>query len=266
MRSSLHKLTARARVTSSLNGPRFPYSTSTSLQMPESKNWADPVARQYKFWNREEDAGKSGRYSFLLEMSPESIAKEAKIMSLSQLSDPANEKLHQGALPLGSSLLGVGTTVQELQDDLQQRGKDKLLPNVLFVSPSCPRAATVLPMVLAAYPSIEWVHCRSAGIDFIESDQFAEVTSARNLQVTNAKVCDIAMACFRFDPMLSSSFSPPQHMVTPFVMSDLSEQGQFSSSLAEYALMACSYFAKDLPRLMRQKGERRWINYDIEEL
>jgi len=30
--------------------------------------------------------------------------------------------------------------------------------------------------------------------------------------------------------------------------------------------MACSYFAKDLPRLMRQKGERKWLNYDIEEL
>ena len=220
MRSCLHKLTGRARLTSSLSGPRlaYSYSTCTILQMPDGKNWADPVARQYKFWNREADAGKSGRYSFLLEMSPESIAKEAKIMSLSQLSDPANEKLHQGALPLGSSLLGVGTTVQELQDDLKQRGKDKLLPNVLFVSPSCPRAATVLPMVLAAYPSIEWVHCRSAGIDFIESDQLAEVTSARNLQVTNAKVCDIAVPYCRLDHLLSSCFSRPQRVVTTFII------------------------------------------------
>jgi len=113
--------------------------------MPD-KNWADPVSRQYKFWNREADADKSGRYSFLLEMSPESIQKEAKIMSLSQLSDPANEKLHQGNLPLGSSLMGVGTTLQELQDDLKQRGTAKISPNVLYVSPSCPRAATVLPV------------------------------------------------------------------------------------------------------------------------
>ena len=198
MRSGLQMLAGRSRWSVAGSGrangrsvvAHYCYGTTTALQMPDSnKNWADPVARQYKFWNREADAGKSGRYSFLLEMSPESIAKEAKIMSLSQLSDPANEKLHQGSLPLGSSLLGVGTTVQELQDDQKQRGRDKLLPNVLYVSPSCPRAATVLPTVLAAFPSIEWVHCRSAGIDFIESDEFAEAASTGNFQVTNAKVC-----------------------------------------------------------------------------
>ena len=30
-------------------------------------------------------------------------------------------------------------------------------------------------------------------------------------------------------------------------------RGQFSSTLAEYTLMACSYYAKDIPRLMSQK-------------
>ena len=164
-------------------------------------------------------------------MSPESIQKEAKIMSLSSPSDSANEALHTGTLPLGASLLSVGTTLPELQDDMAKRSSSSKSqsPNVLFVSPSCPRAATMLPLVLAAYPSIEWVHCRSAGIDFVESDEFSQAAQARQLMVTNAK-------------------------------------GQFSSSLAEYALMACSYFAKDLPRLMRQKSERQWINYDIEEL
>jgi phosphoglycerate dehydrogenase-like enzyme len=43
-------------------------------------------------------------------------------------------------------------------------------------------------------------------------------------------------------------------------------KGQFSSSLAEYAMMACSYFAKDLPRLMRNQKNKVWDNYDIEEL
>lgn len=203
------------------------YTTTCSRRLP-AKNWADPVSRQYKFWNRERDVKNVGRYSFLLEMSPESIQREANIISLSHPTDPANKVLHQGPLPIGASLLCVGTTLQEIQQDMQTRSTQTQKPNVLFVSPSCPHAATVLPLVLDAYPTIEWVHCRSAGIDFVESDNFATIARSR-LQVTNAK-------------------------------------GQFSSSLAEYALFACSYFAKDLPRLMRQKSERKWINYDIEEL
>jgi phosphoglycerate dehydrogenase-like enzyme len=43
-------------------------------------------------------------------------------------------------------------------------------------------------------------------------------------------------------------------------------KGQFSSSLAEYVMMACSYFAKDLPRLMRQKKAKAWGKYNVEEL
>lgn len=35
-------------------------------------------------------------------------------------------------------------------------------------------------------------------------------------------------------------------------------RGVFSSSLAEYCLMACAYFAKDVPRLMRQKEAKNW--------
>jgi hypothetical protein len=54
--------------------------TATTKQ---TKNWADPESRQYKFWNREDDAKAAGKYSFLIEMSPESILKEARIISLS---------------------------------------------------------------------------------------------------------------------------------------------------------------------------------------
>lgn len=172
------------------------YHTTASV-WKESKSWADPAMRQYKFWNRE-DFSEKGKYSYLLEISPESIMQEAKILSLSDGVDSADKVLHEGSLPLGSKLLGVGSTLADF-DGLRDSN-----PNVLFVSPSCPRAATTLPLVLAAFPSIRWVHCRSAGIDFVESDELAEVTEANDIQVTNAK-------------------------------------GQFSSSLAEYSLMACSY-------------------------
>jgi phosphoglycerate dehydrogenase-like enzyme len=184
--------------------------------------WADPQLRQYKFWNRY-DKTNQGKYQYLIDFSPESIQKEAKILSLSDPDDAANQPLHNGSLPMGASLMGIGTTLADFEPYRDAK------PNVLFVSPSCPRAPAVLPLVLAAFPSIEWIHCRSAGIDFIESDEFTELATSMSIPVTNAK-------------------------------------GQFSSSLAEYALMACSYFAKDLPRLMRNRNNRNWEKYDVEEL
>jgi D-isomer specific 2-hydroxyacid dehydrogenase, NAD binding domain len=186
--------------------------------------WADPAMRQYKYWNRETDAINANRYKDLLEFSPESIVKEAKILSLSALDDPTNAALHSThGLPLGTTLLGVGS---ELADFEHVRSKN---PNVLFVSPSCPRASVTVPLVLAAFPSIEWIHVRSAGIDFVESSEFGALCASQNIVVTNAK-------------------------------------GQFSSSLAEYALLACSYFAKNVPRLIRQQQQNKWEKYDIEEL
>jgi phosphoglycerate dehydrogenase-like enzyme len=210
------------------------YRASTVVGMPDpdrtktpelTSPWADPAMRQYKFWNRERDAKTGGRYSYLIEMSPESIVKEARILSLSASVDDASAAVNQGPLPLGASLMGVGTELKDFSACQNAASK----PNVLFVSPSCPKAVEVLPEVLEAFPSIEWIHCRSAGIDFIVSDEFSELTKKTNIQVTNAK-------------------------------------GQFSSSLAEYALFAFGYFAKDLPRLMRQQKARNWENYDIEEL
>mmetsp|Transcript_4304 Transcript_4304/g.7910 ORF Transcript_4304/g.7910 Transcript_4304/m.7910 type:complete len:420 (+) Transcript_4304:133-1392(+) len=182
--------------------------------------WADPAMRQYKFWNREDSTDK-GKFSYLLEISPESMQREARILSLSGPDDKANVALHGGPLPMGAKLLGIGETLA----DFDQYRSAK--PNVLFVSPSCPRAMVQLPMVLAAFPTIEWVHVRSAGIDFVVSDEFAEFRD--KVEVTNAK-------------------------------------GQFSSSLAEYVMMACSYFAKNLPRLMQQQRKKQWSPYDIEEL
>lgn len=43
-------------------------------------------------------------------------------------------------------------------------------------------------------------------------------------------------------------------------------QGPYSHSLAEWAITACSYFAKDLPRLKAQQKDRKWEPYFVEEL
>jgi phosphoglycerate dehydrogenase-like enzyme len=81
--------------------------------------------------------------------------------------------------------------------------------------------------LLQALPSIEWVHTRSAGLDFVASEGLA--AAAPRIRVTNAK-------------------------------------GQFSSTLAEYTLMACAYFAKDLPRLLKQQNAANWEKYSVLEL
>jgi phosphoglycerate dehydrogenase-like enzyme len=176
--------------------------------------------RQYKFWNREESTEK-GKFSYLLEISPESIQREARILSLSGPDDEANEPLHNGTLPMGAQLLGIGESLADLD---QFRDAN---PNILYVSPSCPRARVQVPLVLAAFPSIEWVHVRSAGIDFVVSDELTEFKD--RVFMSNAK-------------------------------------GQFSSSLAEYVMMAMSYFAKDLPKVMKNQKAKVWDNFDIEEL
>jgi phosphoglycerate dehydrogenase-like enzyme len=191
------------------------------VSLPTSKKaWADPAKSQYKFWNRE-DSTEKGKYSYLLEISPESIQREARILSLSGPGDEANDPLHNGTLPMGAQLLGIGESLAELD---QFRDAN---PNILYVSPSCPRARVQVPLVLAAFPSIEWVHVRSAGIDFVVSDELAEFKD--RVFMSNAK-------------------------------------GQFSSSLAEYVMMAMSYFAKDLPKVMKNQKAKVWDNFDIEEL
>jgi phosphoglycerate dehydrogenase-like enzyme len=43
-------------------------------------------------------------------------------------------------------------------------------------------------------------------------------------------------------------------------------KGAFSSTLAEYTMMAIAYFAKDLPRLLKQKNDKNWEKYCIEEI
>jgi len=178
---------------------------------------ADPTMVRYKYWNREEsEAGK------FRNLRLEDVKREAKIISLSDPDDPANAALHNGTLPVGCKLLGVATTLEDFDAEILEREQ----PNIVYVSPSCPQARTQLPKLIDAYPSIEWVHCRSAGIDFVVSQEFAD---SRVTYVTNAK-------------------------------------GQFSSTLAEYTMMACAYFAKDLPRLMRQKHNKDWSKYNVEEL
>jgi phosphoglycerate dehydrogenase-like enzyme len=56
----------------------------------------------------------------------------------------------------------------------------------------------------------------------------------------------------------------PELVESPVVLTNA--RGVYSNSLAEWALLSCLYFAKDLPRLMAAKADASWRPYDVEEL
>ena len=132
------------------------------------------------------------------------VIKEARILNLSDPNDDANSALTKGPLPAGAEIVAEGYRMEDFGklEELKEKGV-----NVIFVSH--PNAREPLEILLGKDvlgDQIEWVHARSAGIDFLTSQGLADSTAI----CTNAK-------------------------------------GQFSSTLAEYTMTACSYFAKDLP-------------------
>ena len=86
--------------------------------------------------------------------------------------------------------------------------------------------AAELGPVVKHMPFLEWVHCLFAGIDHIVCKELRE---NQELVVTNAR-------------------------------------GVFSSSLAEYVMLACSYFNKDVPRLLRNKARCDYERFTVGEI
>jgi phosphoglycerate dehydrogenase-like enzyme len=169
----------------------------------------------------------SSRSGYRAMASP--VVRAAKLLVLSDPDDEANAALLRGEaaggppLPEGCSIVGVGTTFDELEASAAARGARMEDANAVFVSHLGARGP--LARLLQECPRIEWIHTRSAGIDFLSSPALASFPG----RVTNAR-------------------------------------GQFSSTLAEYAALAVSYFAKDLPRLLRNKQRREWDKYDVREV
>mmetsp|Transcript_22005 Transcript_22005/g.46418 ORF Transcript_22005/g.46418 Transcript_22005/m.46418 type:complete len:442 (-) Transcript_22005:51-1376(-) len=194
------------------NRQRF-YSLTTSIHQSNNNHNMESSGNNPIYWNRETSTPIDASQS----TGP--IVQEARILALCDPSDHYNEPLYNGPLPEGAKLLKVGSSLDDFTDSsiIEQN------PNVIFVSH--PKAREPLIQLLDKFPSVEWIHTRSAGIDFVASDELFATTA----QLTNAK-------------------------------------GMFSSTLAEYCMIACSYFAKDLPRLMRQKSEGNWDQYPVLEL
>eukprot|EP01082_Thalassiosira_pseudonana_P014347 g13002.t1 g13002 contig7:650190-651360(+) len=121
------------------------------------------------YWNRE--TGTPTDYSAV------PITRTARILALSDATDTYNTPLYDEPLPEGATLLAVGATLADF--DKEEIHKEK--PNVLFVSH--PMARGPLVEILERFPSVEWVHTRSAGIDFIASEGLAKST----VTLTNAE-------------------------------------------------------------------------------
>jgi hypothetical protein len=86
--------------------------------------------------------------------------------------------------------------------------------------------AKILGPIIRAMPNLEWVHSTTAGVDHILCP---EIIDNDGIVFTNSR-------------------------------------GVFSSSLAEYVIGACLYFAKGLRRLDVQKEQHKWERFPMAEL
>jgi hypothetical protein len=164
---------------------------------------------------------------FRIDDNKQPPVKEARIISLSPPNDPNNIPLEGKN---GDAKLPNGSKLLAVGSTLEELGDIDLLkkenPNVIFVSPGV--SNTTLALLINEFSStLEWIHSRSAGVDVLMSDTLQK--SSDTIIMTNAK-------------------------------------GTFSSTLAEYTMMACSYFAKDLPQLLKNKNNNKWKKYCILEL
>jgi hypothetical protein len=247
------------------NGMRFMSEQSSSLS---SRSNSDAPPRL--LWNRE--TSMKSNYDASLP-----LIRSAKILSLSNPSDPANHALHHGILPDGCELLGVldcddGTAIT---DEFSETGKkspqewkqwlsqklsfttkdttiDTILKEVNVIFVSHPNARSVLAAVIqlmqtkennteATFSSLTWIHSRLAGMDFCISPTLIQWNQQQQQQ--------------QQQQMSLSNNSSTSSLATGIVTN---AKGQFSSTLAEYAMGAMTFFAKDFARLKRNQQKKHW--------
>jgi phosphoglycerate dehydrogenase-like enzyme len=109
----------------------------------------------------------------------------------------------------------------------------------------------VLAEIINEMPFLVWIHSITAGVDHILCP---EIVDNNDILLTNAKG---AVSC----AMLARP--PPSYQDERGIIVTV---GVFSSSLAEYVMTACSYFAKGIPRLLHQQKECVWEKFCVREL
>ncbi|CAN0236870.1 unnamed protein product [Pylaiella littoralis] len=91
---------------------------------------------------------------------------------------------------------------------------------------NCCGKKDLLSQLLPLAPKLAWIHSRSAGVDH---SLFPALIEADNVSLTNAR-------------------------------------GLFSSSLAEYVVLSCLYFAKDVDRWKKNQREKNWDQFCVSEV
>jgi hypothetical protein len=135
----------------------YPPRTHSNFPLSLARQFHASTHHADMYWNRETSQRTNSFEGELI--------REARIIALSDPDDAYNEPLYNGPLPNGSKLLAVGASVADFD-------KDEIIaqePNVMFVSH--PGSREPLIQLLEKFPSVEWVHTRSAGIDFIASGE-----------------------------------------------------------------------------------------------
>jgi phosphoglycerate dehydrogenase-like enzyme len=101
--------------------------------------------------------------------------------------------------------------------------------NVVLVrkSETQPRVREPLATLIKEVPTLKWVHTLTTGFDYIASPTLADEWDSGTL--TNAR-------------------------------------GISNSLLAEYVILSCLYFAKELPRLRQNQSSKHWKKYPVSEL
>jgi phosphoglycerate dehydrogenase-like enzyme len=157
--------------------------------------------------------------------------------------------------------------------------------NTIFVAAGS-SSRDVLSHLVSHVPTIQWIHTRSAGIDHIVSPTliawYNNLDNNDNNNNNNNSSCvgyseDGSNTIDDQQSSLLSSSSPsslsrmqecphprPRRRHGPVIMTNA--KGCYSSTLAEYTMMAIGYFAKDIPRLLSSYSTLSWDPYLVREI
>ena len=188
-----------------------------------------------------------------MEMLNAQIVHQCRILCISDKDDMNNMILYKSQSS-GEDMVKHITSNLTNEEELQAliaTIKEKQI-NTIFISDSSAKfiLAYILPRLsgdrnstinsnvpLQPHP-IVWIHSRSAGIDSYLSPELVEWYRQGTVKVPAATT--------------STSYSTA-HMTNA--------RGMFSSTLAEYSIGACTYFAKDFNRLKSNQQTRSWEKY-----
>ena len=189
-----------------------------------------------------------------MEMLNAQIVHQCRILCISDKDDMNNMILYKSQSS-GDNMVKHITSNLTNEEELQAliaTIKEKQI-NTIFISDSSAKfiLAYILPRLsgdrnsatinsnvpLQPHP-IVWIHSRSAGIDSYLSPELVEWYRQGTVKLPAATT--------------STSYSTV-HMTNA--------RGMFSSTLAEYSIGACTYFAKDFNRLKSNQQTRSWEKY-----